>query len=293
MQEKYLETRHGQLCYFEQGIAGQGPSILLLHATGFHARCWDGVVARLADSADGAKPHVIAVDQLGHGRSHRPESLADWSVTADATAHLAEQLDIHFDLAVGHSMGGCCLTLLAASQPQRFGKLLLIDPVILPPESYAQNISPDEVDPSGNPVSKRRANWDSAQQMFDRLKGHPSYALWDKDVLMDYCVHGLLPAPDGDGFQLACLPHLEASVYMGSVCVDPYPHLSSVIQPTKILRAPGMKDGEPLDFTKSPTPEGLASKFPDAADMFIPDLTHFMPMQDPARIAQIMGEMLT
>ena len=41
----HFASSHGDICYFEWGVAGGGPSILLLHATGFHARCWDQVVA--------------------------------------------------------------------------------------------------------------------------------------------------------------------------------------------------------------------------------------------------------
>lgn len=45
--ERRLETPEGGICWFEWGTRGQGPSLLLLHATGFHARLWDQVVAAL------------------------------------------------------------------------------------------------------------------------------------------------------------------------------------------------------------------------------------------------------
>ena len=42
---------------------GSGDPILMLHATGFHSRCWDQVVKRLLGQ------HVYAVDLRFHGRT--------------------------------------------------------------------------------------------------------------------------------------------------------------------------------------------------------------------------------
>jgi pimeloyl-ACP methyl ester carboxylesterase len=44
-------------------VRGRGATIFLAHATGFHSRCWDQVMAQLGER------HVVAVDQRGHGRS--------------------------------------------------------------------------------------------------------------------------------------------------------------------------------------------------------------------------------
>ena len=52
------------LCVFEWGQPG-GQQVLLAHATGFHARCWDQIVAKLP-----ADWHIFALDMRGHGRDH-------------------------------------------------------------------------------------------------------------------------------------------------------------------------------------------------------------------------------
>ena len=51
------------LHWFEWGAPGPEPTIVLIHATGFHARCWDQVVKALPGR------HVLALDLRGHGRS--------------------------------------------------------------------------------------------------------------------------------------------------------------------------------------------------------------------------------
>ena len=103
--EHRLETPEGDICWFEWGTRGQGPSLLLLHATGFHARLWDQVVAALP-----AGTHVIAPDHRGHGRSYRPATLANWAATSDALLPLLDGLGGHPIVGCGHSMGGYALT---------------------------------------------------------------------------------------------------------------------------------------------------------------------------------------
>lgn len=277
--ENYFGEEDSRLCYFEWGDP-EGPVILLLHATGFHARCWDKVVAELP-----RHHRIIAVDLLGHGRSSKPDSLADWSKTAEPLAALVEELNLTNIIGAGHSMGGHCLTQLSARRGERFARLILIDPVIMDPSYYKNAPKPEDIDPSEHPIARRRSHWDSPKQMFERLKDHPSYGLWQTDVLMDYCTHGLLPLKEG-GYELACPGHLEASVYMGSMCFDPYPLVAQINNPVTILRAPRIEEGGGLDFTKSPTWPGLAAAFPNAREIYLPDLTHFMPMQDPNRIAE-------
>ena len=70
VREGRVAVRGIELAYFEWGVR-VGPTVLMLHATGFHARCWDGVIRKL-----GASMHVIAVDQRGHGKSGKPHDPA-------------------------------------------------------------------------------------------------------------------------------------------------------------------------------------------------------------------------
>ena len=62
---------------------GDGDPLLLLHATGFHGRCWDRVV----DALPGRR--VLAVDVRGHGRSSTPPPPYDWRVLARDLAEVA------------------------------------------------------------------------------------------------------------------------------------------------------------------------------------------------------------
>ncbi|MEQ9663165.1 MAG: alpha/beta fold hydrolase [Parasphingopyxis sp.] len=274
----------GEICRFEWGDPS-GQPILLLHATGFHARCWDQVVAHLPQDR-----RIVAVDLPGHGRSYKPDSLSDWVAVSDSIASLVDGLDLRSAIGVGHSMGGFCLVQLAAKMPDRFVRLVLVDPVLMPPEMYhAPRIWPYD-DPSEHPVARRRDRFASSEEMAAHFKDRSPYNLWQPAVLEDYCRHGLLPAEDGDGYKLACPPRLEASMYMGSSGNNPYDAVAKIETLVTVLRAPQKPRGERMDFTNSPTWPKLADAFVHGRDVYLSQFTHFMPMEDPERIAMLIME---
>lgn len=281
--EHRLPTSAGDLAWFEWGTPGQGPSVLLLHATGFHARVWDAVVVALPPGT-----HVIAPDLPGHGRSFRPDSLSDWAAIANAILPLIDQYGAQSLVGAGHSMGGYCLTRLAAERADAFRHILLIDPVILPPCIY--DPSAEVVDPDAHPVSKRRNHWVNAEEMFGRFASREPYSKWQPEVLADYCRWGLVPVAEGDTLELGCPPRLEASCYLGSAHNDPYPLVAQVTCPVTLLRAPQPERASPMDFSPSPTWSGLADRFADARDILWDDVTHFIPMEQPARVAQLIAQ---
>ena len=277
----------GEICWFEWGSAGPGPSLLLLHATGFHARCWNQAIAALPEGT-----HVIAPDSPGHGRSYRPETLQDWSATVGDIVAFAGSLNVGPLIAVGHSMGGFVASQLAALLPDRFSRLLLVDPVLMSPEIYRTLIDQPVVNPEDHPVSKRRNVWDSADQMITRFSDRPPYSNWRPEILADYCRFGLLPYPHGHHLELACPPYLEASAYTGAGRIDPFPLIGKVSCPVTVLRARNAERLSAMDFSISPTWPGVASQFAEGRDLHWPDLSHFIPMEAPERLAALIVEQL-
>lgn len=288
-QSQPLEHRYDAngigLTYFEWGEPG-AQQVFLVHATGFHARCWDQVVAELGEGY-----HVYAVDMRGHGRSDKVPPYVWESFAADVSA-LVEHLELKDAIGVGHSMGGHCLVKVAATHPDAFQRLVLVDPVIFDPEAYSSDRYRGFEDASDHPVSKRRNDWQDWEEMYDRFKDRGSYALWDRKVLEDYCRYGVLPGKDGR-FELACPPLVEASIYLGNTGTNVYEEIGKVHVPVLVLRA-RMRDPDEhqiMDFSKSPTWPELAGEFEQGEDVYLPELTHFIPMQDPAMTAAfIRGE---
>ncbi len=283
VRQRRLAVRGIELAYFEWGQPSMAPTILLVHATGFHARCWDGVVRAL-----GGDWHVIAMDLRGHGRSSK-RGPYEWREFGADVAAFVEALDLAGVIGVGHSMGGHSVTQAASQHPRRFSKLLLVDPVIMDPDTYTTQEMPFAT-PDQHPVSRRRNKWRSAEEMFARFADRQPFQLWDPDVLLDYCRYGLIAT--GDGFELACPPLVEAAIYQGSLGRDISAAVATLPHPVVVLRARRKAErGSALDFTQSPTWEGLAAALPNGRDVYLPELTHFIPMQNPALVAKYIREL--
>jgi pimeloyl-ACP methyl ester carboxylesterase len=279
--DRSFQTSQVRLTYFEWGRSG-APVVLLVHATGFHARCWDQIVAALPDDF-----RVIAVDMRGHGRSEKRGPYL-WDNFAADLHELIQGLDLRDAIGVGHSMGGHCITQVAGRIPEAFSRLLLVDPVILDPQAYLTNRHLGFASAEDHPVARRRNDWSSWQEMYERFRVRHPFSRWHPAVLEDYCRFGLLPVADGQGCELACPPLVEASIYLGNSETDLYDLLPTVRQPVVVLRAPprGPEDREIMDFSKSPTWPGLAAAFARGRDLLLSDHTHFIPMEDPALVAR-------
>lgn len=259
--------------------AGSGDPILLLHATGFHSRCWNQVVKRLPGR------HIYAVDLRFHGASDgsgRP----NWLVMADDIFRLIEALNLNRLVGVGHSIGGYLIAHAAARIPQRCKHLILIDPVIMSPDRYAQfRIFAEGLEAKDHPVSRRKNQWRDAREMYERFRERAPFNSWQPAVLRDYCDYALRPANGAELRQLACDPVNEASLYLSQMGNESIlAELPSINTPVTLLRAPAGDSALP-DLSTSPTWPALASALPQCHEVYLPDLNHFIPMQDPELVA--------
>ncbi len=259
---------------------GGQPDILCVHATGFHARCWDQTIARLQ------RRHVFVLDLRAHGLSDS-DLPCTWDRLVEDLKLVVKKLKLRGAVGIGHSMGGYLIAVTAALIPGTFQRLLLIDPTIMHPDFYAgkknrhQGLNIDE-----HPISRRRNHWRSWQEMYQRFKGRKPFNRWQAKVLEDYCRFGLRPIPGSRGFSLACDPRVEVGIYLDSASRDPYEELKSVSIPVTVLRAPPADpNAGTLDFSSSPTWPELAQYFPRGEDVFLPAHSHFIPMEDPGLVA--------
>jgi pimeloyl-ACP methyl ester carboxylesterase len=254
---------------------GDGPPVFFVHATGFHGRCWDEVIRRLP------RRRAIAIELRGHGRSDKPDTAYCWNRFAEDVAEAVSLLDLREASGVGHSMGGHTVVIAAAMVPQAFGSLLLLDPVIYPPEYYGRNAFGD---PSF--IRKRRNDWSSPEEMIERFRGRQPFASWRPEVLRDYCEYGLLR--QGDRYSLACPPDIEASIYAASNHPEsnPYGLLPRVEQPVTILRGGIPWDPARFDLASSPTAPDLAARFARGRDVLLEGRSHYIPMESPELVAE-------
>jgi len=273
MGSRFARVNGAEIALWER--PGREPTVLLCHATGFHARCWDAVTDHIGGQRS------IAMDMRGHGRSSKPEPPIPWRTFGEDVAAVVKGLGLRGAIAVGHSMGGHSIALAASLMPDAFRELILADPVILPESHYRGAMTEPHF------ARKRRNRWSSWQEMRDRLSGRPPFDAWDEQVLDDYCEHGLLPAPDGDGFVLACPPDIEGAIYEHSQARESniYAEIAKVTVPVTVIRSPRpFAPGPPTDMLASPTAPDLASRFAKGEDILV-EYSHFIPMEAPEYIA--------
>ncbi len=259
------------LCLFEW--EGEGPPIFLAHATGFHARCWDQVVAHLPGR------HCYALDMRGHGRSDKPAPPYPWLNFGKDVAEVARAIGLRDAIGAGHSKGGHAVTYAAAHVPGAFASLLLVDPVIMPREAYREQQMGEHF------AARRRNEWASPEEMFERFKDRPPFNTWEPAVLRDYCEFGLLPAPSGKGYVLACPPEIEAATYGGSLGSDIYDEIARIDIPVRVMRARAREGEVASDMGGSPTAPDLAKHFARGEDVPLPEHSHFIPMEAPGLVA--------
>lgn len=258
---------------------GSGDPVVMLHATGFHSRCWTQVVHDLPQH------DIYAIDLRFHGKSD-DAGVVDWGVMAHDIEVALQKLGLTNVLGVGHSIGGHLLARVAAKVPDAFKHLVLIDPVIMSPQRYEKFGELAEGFSAGDhPVSKRKNSWVNAEEMYKRFIDRAPFNTWVPAVLRDYCDYALKP-PGPDGFhQLACDPLNEAGIYMhqngNEAVLKLLPQITTAVT---LLRAPPNSSEQP-DLSVSPTWPELAGSLPNCTEVLLEELNHFIPMQRPDLVA--------
>lgn len=119
-------------------VASNGRTALLLHGKNFGADYWANTIRAL--SAQGYR--VVAADQIGFGKSTKPEIRYTFAMLADNNLRLLDHLKIERVAVVANSMGGMLGVHLARRNPQRVSALVLENPLGL--EDYVPAIPPQQ-----------------------------------------------------------------------------------------------------------------------------------------------------
>ncbi len=124
----------GILAVEEHGAA-RGVPVVLVHGMAGDASFWDAIVRELAPR------HPVYVPELrGHGRSSPPSDHA-WAVDlcTDDLGAVLDTLALEAPVLVGHSFGASVVLEFAARHPGRVGGVLLLDPAgdfsFVPPDA--------------------------------------------------------------------------------------------------------------------------------------------------------------
>ncbi len=272
--------RAGEVSLHVTDWGGSGDTIFFAHPTGFLGAVWEPVIRILRES--GCEQRLITFDQRGHGLSSKPDTGYQWPVFARDAEALLQSLDLRGALGVGHSGGGTTLACVAADNPQRFRRLLLIDPVLF------HHLDDSALIERENPLARRtrgrRVVWGSREELFESLSERPPYESWTEEALRVYVERGTFERPDGE-YELLCPSRLEAQVYQNGVRFD-HAYLSRIEVNVVYLR------GTSSD-TFTAERAARAMEFTPRAELIeVPGAGHFVPMEKPALVAEVVMKQL-
>ena len=252
-------------------LGGDGPPLLLAHATGFHGRVWDGFADRLAE-----RFHVWSFDSRGHGGSGPGEMR--WTAMAEDVLAVVDGLGLEPGQlhGVGHSLGGGLCVLAERARPGTFRSLYLYEPAIFEPRAMDGGPGGGNVMAEG--AARRRAVFPSRDAAYDNYAGKPPLNELSPACLRAYVDHGFADVPDGT-VTLKCTPEAEAACFRGAEPGDAWYALADIDVPATVAKG-GLDAPGPGMFG-----EAVARRL--RADLVVLDnLAHFGPLADPDTVAE-------
>jgi haloalkane dehalogenase len=120
---KYLEWEGLRLARIDEGDGE--PPVVLFHGEPTWSLLWRHVIPPLLEAGH----RCIAPDMVGFGRSDKPTDLGWYSYDRhyEAMAHLVAELDVRDATFVVHDWGGPVGLRVAAENPERCGRLVVMD----------------------------------------------------------------------------------------------------------------------------------------------------------------------
>lgn len=254
-----------------------GSPMLLAHATGFHAHCWEPVARVLSE-----RHRVVAFDHRGFGDAQSVDpATIEWTSYGDdalaAARHLSSRCDGAPVWGVGHSMGGASLVMAAMREPSLFRGLFVYEPIIFPPPDPATGARPESPLPAG--ARKRRSRFPDFAGALENFASKPPMNTFDPVAREAYVRHGFRPTPEGD-IELKCLPEHEARTYETGASSGAWDHLGDLAVPVWVMSG-GVAPYQPSTFAHL-----VAERIPGATFVRWDEMGHFGPLEHPRAVAE-------
>lgn len=201
---------------YETAGGGATP-IHFLHGNGFAGGVYSPFLAGLYQRGHG----LVMPDCQGHGASDAGARFIGWEATARRAARVMDaRLPGTGDIApigAGHSFGGIITLLMAAREPARFSRVVLLDPVLFP-RAYVRIIRilnwlgvARRITPMARQAMRRNRRWASREAARESMCERGIFRGWAPEALDAY-VHYALHCDDS-GCELSTPAWMEASIF--------------------------------------------------------------------------------
>ena len=263
-------------------FGGTGSPVLLSHATGFHAHCWEPVAHSL-----NSQHHVVGLDHRGYGDAETvdPATMTWDQYGLDALAAARHLYAQHNEpiVGIGHSMGGASLLMAAHGEPHLFKALFVFEPIVFPPPDPDAGERPESPLPAG--ARKRRSRFPTFEAAIENFAAKPPMAAFNAVAREAYVRHGFKPTTDGD-IELKCLPEHEARTYETGGSSGAWNSLPAITTPVWVL------SGAIAPFQPSTFAITVAERIPASTYVRWDEVGHFGPLEKPELISQYVATVI-
>ncbi len=249
----------------EPAGGGNGQVVVLLHGGNYWAASWESVIDRLVDAGF----RVVAMDQIGYGRSSKPILPYSLNMHASNIARVLDHLEIDRAAVFGHSFGGMKASRFALLYPERTSHVGLVNAIGLADNRAGREWS--------EPTPAPDRTYDAAR---NTIRGH--VAEWD-DAYLEYVrIHygwGL----SGDWPRKAMVRALNGDVIRSETVVYDWPQ----------IEAPALVIGGEIDGPNFPElATNAAETFQNGEVVLFPGVGHNPHWEAPERLSQELIEFL-
>jgi len=177
------------------------------HANGFPARSYQYLFSLIENQAI----HFIDImGHIGHPKKYNLEFLKDELIASLEKEH-SEPV-----IGLGHSSGAATTILAAASRPDLFKHIILLDPVIFGVKkrlliSMTQKLGLWEIFGPAKKAKRRRNQFSSRAEAFEYFSKKNLFKNFHAKCFESYIEHGLTESRQG--FELSFRPQVEADIF--------------------------------------------------------------------------------
>ncbi|MEA2687007.1 MAG: hypothetical protein QOE93_2202 [Actinomycetota bacterium] len=259
-------------------MGGDGPPLVLVHATGFCA----GVLRPMALNL-GVSFHCFAIDVRGHGWSLTPEGLDfGWTGFSDDVLAAVEELGLRGAYGFGHSCGGAAVLDAEARRPGTFRSLYVYEPIVWPTPP-----PPGSRDHLIEGALRRRDTFASRADARANFARKRPFSGFSKAALDAYLGCAFVHEGGGDGVRLRCRREWEAAIYRQGMVHDGFARLPAVGCPV-VVAAGDREEAMSRDVT-----DRQAAALPNGRVEIFPGLGHHGPMEVPPTVAASLARAFT
>lgn len=254
--------------------------IVFTHANGYPPACYEPLFEQLA------RYKILAMHQRPLWADSDPSQLEDWRPLSDDLIRFLDEQKLEQAVAVGHSVGGIAILRAALQHPERFSRIILLDPVLFPPGFirfyrivHALGLG-HKLHPLVPAAQRRRRIFKDRETIFRGYRQKKVFRYMDDEALSAY-IEGIT-CPDDEGFKLCQSAEWEVQIYVSGVWRDMelWQALPQLNVPLLIVR------GESTDTFYERTGKLVQRKLPRARVITIPKSTHLLPLERPQLVAK-------